>query len=188
MRIGFDSDGVLYRFTKAYHSWMNLNHGMSLDLEVEAQTWDWFLDWQTVEQFKQAMDESVDAGHLFWQGELYESEIPQLIADLQAKGHTVHLVTHRFSGKAKCPKAATEHFYASQGIEFDSITYSRDKTVVDVDVFIEDNIANYDALEVAGIKAYLINRPYNQENDDRRRVNSVKEFVNEVLNSCVSAC
>lgn len=181
MIIGFDSDGVLYRFTKAYHSWMNLNNGMSLDLEVEAQTWDWFLDWQSVEQFKQAMDESVDAGYLFWQGELYEPEIPSFIADLQAKGHSVHLVTHRFSGKTKCAKAATEHFYDSVGIRFDSITYSRDKTVVDVDVFIEDNVANYDALDAAGVEVYLVNRPYNQENDSRRRVDSVKQFIELIL-------
>lgn len=181
MRIGWDSDGVLYRFTKAYHSWMNLNHGMSLDLEVEAQTWNWFLDWQSVDEFKACMDASVDAGYLFWQGELYEPEIPQLIVDLKAQGHTNHLVTYRFSGKNSCPKAATEHFYASQGIEFDSITYSKDKTVVDVDIFLEDNLLNYDALEAAGVKVYLVNRPYNLENDTRRRVDSVKEFVNLIL-------
>ena len=188
MRIGWDSDGVLYRFTKAYHSWMNLNHGMSLDLEAEAQTWNWFTEWsQTVEEFKQAMDESVDAGHLFWQGELYEPETPQLLAQLKALGHSNHLVTYRFSGKTRCAKAATEYFYASQGIEFDSITYSKDKTVVDVDFFLEDNLANYDVLDAAGVKVYLVNRPYNQENDSRRRVDSVKEYVNEVLNSYVSA-
>lgn len=181
MRIGWDSDGVLYRFTKAYHLWINATLGMSLDVESEAHTWDWFLEWQTVEDFMRCMDESVDAGHLFWTGELYEPEIPQLIKELSNAGHTNHLVTHRFSGKTACSKQATESFYRNQGIEFDSITYSKDKTVVPVDVFIEDNLNNYDALEAAGIKAYLINRPYNVQKDSRRRVSSIKEFVSKVL-------
>lgn len=181
-KVGWDSDGVLYRFTKAYHLWMNTSQGMSLDLEVEAQTWDWFEDFgQTTEQFLEAMHNSVDAGQLFWEGELYEATIPQNIADLTAAGHENHLVTHRFSGKIKCSKQATEHFYASKGIKFDSITYSKDKTVVPVDVFLEDNLANYDALEVAGITSYLINRPYNLQNDTRRRVKTVDEFTKIVL-------
>lgn len=182
MIIGWDSDGVLYKFTKAYHSWMNTNHGMSLDLNVEAQTWDWFLEWgQSVEEFKETMDESVDAGHLFWTGELYEPQIAQNIRDLKAAGHENHLVTYRFSGVSKCAKQATESFYAAQGIEFDSITYSKDKSVIKSDVFLEDNLVNYDALEAAGVTSYLINRPYNLLDDNRRRVNSVQEFTDMIL-------
>jgi hypothetical protein len=182
MIIGWDSDGVFYRFTKAYHSWMNLRHGMSLNLEEEAQTWDWFEGFgQSVEEFKKAMDESVDAGHLFWTGELYEPQIAKNLHDLKAAGHENHLVTHRFSGVSKCAKQATEHFYAAQGIEFDSINYSKDKSIIKTDVFLEDNLVNYDVLEAAGITSYLINRPYNLLDDDRRRVNSVQEFTDLIL-------
>lgn len=182
MKIGWDSDGVLYRLTKAYHLWMNQEHGMDLDPEMEAEDWDWFLNFgQTVEQFLETMDNAVDAGHLFWTGELYEPTIVQNIADLKAAGHTNHLVTHRFSGKVKCSRQATEHFYASVGIQFDSIQYSRDKSIAGTDIFIEDNLSNYDALEQAGILVYLINRPYNLENDARRRVNSVDEFTKLIL-------
>lgn len=180
-KIGWDSDGVLYRFTKAYHSWMNLSHGMTLDVESEVDSWDWFLEWQSLDDFKNCMDDAVDAGYLFWQGELFDPDIPQYLATLKSAGHENHLVTHRFSGKQKCSKAATEHFYASHGIVFDSITYTRDKASVKTDVFIEDNLDNYDALEQAGIKAYLVNRPYNMRNDNRRRVESVKQFVDTLL-------
>jgi len=182
MRIGWDSDGVLYRFTKAYHLWENSKYGLSLDPEEEAQTWDWFLGWgRTVEDFKENMHEAVDAGHLFWQGDLYEPQIAQNIADLKAAGHTNHLVTYRFSGRTKCSREATEHFYEFQGIYFDSIHYAKDKAVAQTDVFIEDNLANYDALEASGVTSYLINRPYNLLNDSRRRVNSVDEFTKLIL-------
>ena len=179
--VGWDSDGVIYRFTKAYHLWMNLDQGLNLDPEVEAESWTWFENWQTKQQFLDCMDNAVDAGQLFWQGELYEPQIPQNIAALSAAGHQNHLVTHRFSGKTSCSRAATEHFYRTQGIIFDSISYSRDKTVVKTDVFLEDNIDNYDDLEAAGIKSYLVNRPYNLRNDNRRRVNSVQEFTEMIL-------
>jgi FMN phosphatase YigB (HAD superfamily) len=182
MRIGWDFDGVLYRFTKAYHSWMNERHGMDLDVEVEALTWDWFEEWQTIEEFLQCMDDAVDAKHLFWTGELYEPEIPEYLHKLKAAGHTNHLVTHRFSGVLECPQAATRHFVEENGLVFDSVQFSKDKTVGQTDVFIEDNLNNYDALEAAGIKPFLINRPYNQvDGDNRRRVNSVREFTDLIL-------
>lgn len=181
MKIGWDSDGVLYNFTKAYHTWMNVSRGMTIDVDSQPATWNWFLEWQTIEQFKICMDEAVDAGQLFWQGELYEPEIPAIIAQLKAEGHENHLITHRFSGVTSCSKLATAHFYAENGVKFDSITYSKDKTVVKVDVFIEDNLDNYDALEAAGVESWLINRPYNLRKDNRRRVNSVKEFAEMFL-------
>lgn len=181
MKIGWDSDGVLYRFTKAYHTWMNEAYGFNLDLESEAQTWDWFREWQSVEDFVRCMDESVDAGYLFWQGELYEPEIPALIAELKVAGHENYLITNRFSGKTKCSQEATRYFYEQQGIEFDDIVFSKDKTVVKMDVFIEDHIKNYDSLDAAGVEVYLINRPYNQCDDSRRRVDSVKQFVSLIV-------
>lgn len=181
MRVGFDVDGVIYRFTKAYHLWMNSSLGLSLDPEVEAQTWNWFTEWQTVEEFMLCMHDSVDAGHLFWQGELYEPQIAQNLTDLHAAGHTIHVVTHRFSGIQRSAEDATKHFFSENGLYFDTITFAKDKTCVETDVFIEDNIHNYDALERAGVQSYLVNRPYNLQKDSRRRVNSVNEFTKLVL-------
>jgi FMN phosphatase YigB (HAD superfamily) len=181
MRIGFDADNVIYKFTKSYHLWMNYSKGMSLDPEVEAQTWDWFEDWQTVDEFLKCMDEAVDAKHLFWTGDIYEPGIAQNLHDLRAAGHTIHVVTHRFSGKTACVQEATRHWFESKGLIYDTLDFSGDKTSVKTDVFIEDNLKNYDALDAVGVKSYLINRPYNLQNDYRRRVNTVNEFTNMIL-------
>jgi 5'(3')-deoxyribonucleotidase len=178
--VGFDLDGVLYRFTKAYHLWMNQS-GMSLDPDVEAHSWSWFEDWQTREEFLEEMDKSVDAGHLFWSGELYEPQIKQNIRDLKAAGYKVIAITNRFSGKTRCSKQATAFWTAENELEFHQIVYAADKTVVPTDYFIEDNIKNYDALDAAGTLVYLVNRPYNAENDSRRRVNSVDDFTRIIL-------
>lgn len=183
MRIGWDFDGVWYRFTKAHRLWINNRYGMNLDPEVEVNTWNYFLDWgHSVEQFLQDLNDAVDAKHLFWTGELYEPGAVGVLDQLKAAGHTNHLVTHRFSGVLECPQAATRHFLKVNGLNFDSVQFSKDKVIGQTDVFKEDNLENYDALEKAGITAYLINRPYNQvEGDNRKRVNSIAEYANLIL-------
>jgi uncharacterized HAD superfamily protein len=181
MRIGFDIDGVIYNFTKAYHQWLNQYRGMSLSLDTEAHSWDWFLDWETRAQFGQNLHDSVDDGFMYWQGDLYEPTIKQNLLDLRATGHTIHLITARTYGVSKCPEAATRHFFNENGLVYDTLTISKDKTAVKTDVFIEDNLKNYDLLEAAGIASYLVNRPYNLQNDTRRRVNSVDEFTRLIL-------
>ena len=181
MRIGFDVDGVFYKFTKTYHQWLNQSQGMNLSLEDEALTWDWFLEWETKEQFCQNLHDSVDAGFMYWQGELYEATIKQNLLDLRAAGHTIHIVTARTFGLSKCPEKATRHFFKENDLVYDTLTISKDKTAIKTDLFIEDNLTNYDLLEAAGVTSYLVNRPYNLQNDTRRRVNSVDEFTRLIL-------
>lgn len=181
MRIGLDIDGVFYRFTRAYHLWLNESKGMSLSLDDEAQTWDWFLDWETVEQFQQNLHDSVDSGHMYWSGELYEPTMSQNLYDLRAEGHTIHFVTARTFGKTSCPEAATRHWLEENNLIYDTLTISKDKTAVKTDVFLEDNLKNYDALEAVGVKSYLVNRPYNLQKDYRRRVTTVDEFTKLIL-------
>jgi 5'(3')-deoxyribonucleotidase len=189
MRIGLDVDFVLYNFTNAYNTWMNKAYGMSLNVVDESPKWDHFEDWgYTYEQFSRTMDESVDDRYLFWQGELYEPQIPQNLHDLRAAGHTIHIVTHRFSGKSSCAKEATRHWFDEKGLIYDTLTFAKDKTVVKTDVFLEDNLDNYDLLEAAGVRSYLVNRPYNLQRDNRRRVNSVDEFSKLILeDTCYSS-
>ncbi|KAI4217860.1 MAG: hypothetical protein L6R40_008818, partial [Gallowayella cf. fulva] len=67
-----------------------LVQGMSLDPEEEAQTWDWFTQWETVEEFRMNLHDSVDAKQIYWLGELYEPQIKQNLLDLRAAGHTIH--------------------------------------------------------------------------------------------------
>lgn len=181
MRIGFDVDGVLYNFTKAYHLWLNQSKGMSLDIDVEAQTWDWFTEWETKEEFVQNLHDSVDAGFMYWQGELYEPTIRQNLLDLRAAGHTVHVVTARTFGVLRCSREATEFFFKENDLVYDELLISNNKAEIHTDLFIEDNLFNYDVLDAAGVTSYLLNRPYNVEIDNRRRVDSVDQFTQLIL-------
>lgn len=180
--IGFDVDEVIYKFTKAYHLWLNQSQGMALDPDMEASSWDWFLEWETREQFSQNLHDSVDAGHMYWTGELYEPTIRQNLLDLRAAGHTVHIVTARTFGKSGAGLAATQHFFHVNGLTYDTMTVSKDKACIRTDFFLEDNLKNYDALDAVGVTSFLVNRPYNQvPGDSRRRVDSVDEFTRYIL-------
>lgn len=181
MRIGFDVDGVIYRFTKAYHLWLNANRGMSLDPDVEAQTWDWFKEWESYDEFCMNLHEGVDSGELYWRGELYEPQIAQNLRDLRSAGHTIHVVTARLFGITACSKEATAHFFEENDLVFDTLTIAKDKRFVYTDVFLEDNLRNYFDLESIGTTSYLVDRPYNQSVNAPRRVNSVDEFTKLIL-------
>jgi uncharacterized HAD superfamily protein len=181
VKIGFDVDGVIYRMTQAYHLWLNQSYGMSLDPEQEAQTWNWFDQWETAEQFYANLHAGVDAGVLFWEGELYEPQIPLNFRELKAAGHTIHIVTARFSGLVKSSEEATRHFFQAKDLIYDTLTIAKDKTSVPTDIFLEDNFKNYQALEAAGTVSYLVNRPYNMHDDASRRVDTVDEFTGLIL-------
>lgn len=182
MRIGIDLDGVVYNFTRAFTQHVgqckpNLQSG---DPYVEAPTWDWFTNWpMSRDEFILEMECAVNRRELFWEGDLYESGIPTYIKRLRRAGHTVHVVTHRFSGRAS---DATWYWLHSKGIWFDSIDFARDKTSVPTDVFIEDNIDNYNALEAKGVKAFLVTRTYNEQHEVKNRVASFGEFTERILN------
>jgi hypothetical protein len=67
------------------------------------------------------------------------------------------------------------------GIPVTSLTFSRDKTVVPVDAFIEDRPENFQDLLDAGVDSYLVDRPWNQDFDfdPARRVKSVAEYIDK---------
>jgi uncharacterized HAD superfamily protein len=183
MRIGLDVDGVLYHFTHAYNTKLqSLGHEFD-DLFVEPDTWDYFTKYgYTTEEFLAHLDEMVDNKQLFWQGELYEEDIPEWIDKLRDEGHTIHFVTNRFSGKSECAEEATRHFFDSRGIHYDTLTFSSDKTVVETDVFLEDNLKNFEKIWAANRVCYLVNRPYNQTGEDEAfRVDTFSEFARMFL-------
>ena len=60
---------------------------------------------------------------------------PSALRALKTLGHGVHVVTDRAVGH--CSPANTEAWLAEHHLPYDSITYTRDKTVVRTEVFID---------------------------------------------------
>jgi len=101
-------------------------------------------------------------------------------------GHGIHFVTARgFFQQGDLIREHTKIWLDILGIAYDSLTFTQDKgeAAVDLalDVFIDDHIRNYDKVEEAGVNAYLVDRPWNQPPDHRRRVSGLDEFARRVL-------
>ncbi len=178
-RVGFDLDGVVYDF-RAAHSAFEVGRGnMECALDKAADHWDYFEGWgQSLDDWLKSYAEGVDAGQILWLGDPIPGAV-EVSRRLREAGHTIHIVTDRSIGKE--PQRATETWLRSVGFQYDTLDYSKDKTVVPTDVFIEDRLENADALNAAGTLCYLINRPWNEQpNDWRHRVDSHDEFFDRV--------
>ena len=179
MRVGFDLDGVWYDFRKA-HSDFEVGRGNThCTLDACDPGWDYFAGWgMDFDAWMKSYTEGVDSGALLRDGDPMPGAVwsSRRLAEL---GHTVHIVTDRSVGtELGASSRATAAWLAEHGFVFHSLTFSADKTVVPVDVFIEDRLKNADALNAAGTPCYLINRSWNgPADDDRLRVDTLAGFV-----------
>ena len=101
----------------------------------------------------------------------------------------LHLVTARGFGKepqASKIRACTPVWIEEYGIAHDTLTFAKDKVAsqdelgVRFDYAIDDGVHNYEALDAAGVKVYLLTRPHNASHPGRR-VESIDEFVDIIL-------
>jgi hypothetical protein len=140
----------------------------------------------TKEEWWQALGWATHSGDLY-RGEPYPGAV-QALWRLEAAGHHINLVTARGTHELIAPAtrlsihAQTRAWLHEHHIPYDTLTFSKDKTVVPADFSVDDNIGNYDALEAAGHYPYLVNRPWNiDDGDRRRRVDSLAEFASQII-------
>jgi len=62
----------------------------------------------------------------------------------------------------------------------------KDKTLVDVDVFVEDSAKNVQELAAAGVLTFMVSRPHNASTDYSLRVKSLSEFTDIILSEGVT--
>lgn len=189
MIIGYDFDGVGYVFGGAVR-----NHLMSQGIVVPPATdefctnWDFYQFWgMTREEFEDHCDAGVDAGIIFGPGEgLTRPNFFESIRMAKSLGHKVVGITHRYQGSPFVAQRNTYRWLEPVLDLFDDVVFSKDKTIVKTDMFVEDNRDNYDRLIEAGVDAYLINRPWNGPYDDHRnRITDVSDYTAAVVGRSV---
>lgn len=170
MRVGVDLDGVCYDFVDS------VRRHLDRPELPDADCWDFFKhQWgMTTADFLACCAEGVDAGVIFRTGEPLPETAWALHA-LKGMGHTIHIVTNRNFGKRSVQNTAD--WLADHDLPYHTLTFAADKTTVPVDVFIEDNVENYQALDADGVAAFLMDRPWNRHLDTARRVWSLTDFV-----------
>lgn len=180
MRVGVDLDGVVVNFVDALRSSWGLDPTEFLD-PFKWEIWEcWGM---TKENFVRWSDESYET-HLFYKAEPYPGAV-EALHELHELGHSVHIVTARHHPVGRRDTVA---WLEDHGVHYDSLTFSDDKTCVPVDVFVEDNLPNAEACAKAGVKSFLMDRPWNQADTEVPRVITMFDFVQEVQHVQAQDC
>ncbi len=185
-KVGIDLDGVLYDFHIAFLRYLTTSGNDSrYNIKKSFNDWSFFTKWgMSNGEFAEHCNNGVDAGIIF-RGPA-RKRAGSAIRRIKRAGHEIHIVTDRSWGSSPLnSQHATLDWLAEHQIPYDSITFSPDKTVVPTDFFVEDKLENYDALDKAGTRVYLISRPWNKRDDNRRRISGITEFANIVTGRIV---
>lgn len=173
LRIGIDLDGPVYDFVGDTAEVVAAHQGVDPATLPPASIWDFFKDWGlSASEFWEIVDVGIVDGRVWRHGKPIAGSV-EAIRELHEAGHTIHIVTSRRSGS----EGSTIQWLAEVGIEYDSLTFSVDKTIVHTDVFIDDYDKNLDALAAAGIVAVRYDAPYNDHATQHQEVRSWPEFV-----------
>jgi len=189
LKVGVDLDGVCYDFADSLREYL-VRHGLAEKYSIipgEPDKWHFYHDWgMTTEEFVKHCNDGVDARIVFGWGQPRDLA-PSALSFIRSFGHTVHIITDRqFGFTPEVSQEVTKFWLDGYGVEYDTLTFSADKTCVETDVFVEDKLENYDALIAAGVDCYLIDRPWNQDpGDNRKRIKSIQEFATIVANMSV---
>lgn len=186
MRVGWDLDGVEHAFERGmFETIDHLGLADRYDYKTAFPTgepccWTWYTHLgMNLDEFLEVAHAGADLGFVFRGHPIGD---PTQMRRVRDAGHTVHIITDRsFGTTPEVSQEATRRFLEDFGYQYDSLTFSRDKTIVPVDAMIDDRIENYDALDAEGVEVYLLDRPWNQSDIVRRRVYSTKEFVDIIL-------
>jgi hypothetical protein len=178
MRIGIDIDDVLY-------PWYDTAHQLCVEAGitngVTPCTWAPYEDYGCTDQeWYRVLSAGAQTGALY-DAEPISGTVEQLCR-LRDAGHTVHLVTARGSLRhGPRIQMLTIQWLHQHGVPHDSLTFAKDKRAVITDVFLDDAHHNYDQLD-GYTEVWLLDVQHNgAHREGRRRVGSVKEFVDMVL-------
>jgi hypothetical protein len=181
MRVGVDIDDVLYPLYDGMH---RASEVAGITNGVTPTSWDPYKDYGcTLEDWIGALSAPTLDGTLY-QGDPYPGAV-EALERIKAAGHTIHLVTARgLLQHGEFIKAHTYRWVAEHLAHVvDSLTFSKDKTVVPVATFLDDNVGNYQRLVEHGVPAYLLDQPWNKDAGDDTvfRVGSVDEFADLII-------
>lgn len=184
MRVGADSDGCIDTFGDGVHETL-IETGQG-HLWKSGPTpksyWNFYEDWGwSFAQFKELVDYGVDRGIIFsghWRPGAIEA-----MGRIVSMGHELIIITDRSWGTDPMnSQRNTIEAFQRAGIEYDELHFTADKTVVDVDVMVEDRLENYDSLILKGTPTFLINRSWNEVEggDGRNRINDISEYADAI--------
>lgn len=178
LHVGFDADGVLQSFHAGCNAFLKAEGHVGI--KAEQNQWDFFDEWPdwTKSDFWKFVKRGVAAGIIFntppFRGAV------GAVNSVKEAGHKVHIITARGWGDGLAEQVS-ERWFNTCGFQYDSLTFSFDKTIVWTDMYVDDKPENIDSLLKVGTDAYLLSRPWNRDYTGYKRVRSVGEYCRKVL-------
>ena len=121
----------------------------------------------------------------------------EYIEKLKNDGHTIVIITGRDNGEYKDPYTMTKKWLKEKGIVYDKLIFTNgykngkqgkaEKCLEnDIDVMIDDSKRMCKDIKDNGIRALLMDTPYNRDTNEFERVNSWKEIYNKLSNKKIN--
>lgn len=179
-----DIDEPLYPFIETAHA-VSIAAGLCPEGTPVPTAWDPYDGYGcTAEQWWEALAAATHTGVLY-RADPQPGAVDALWR-LEAAGHFIHLVTARGTNpslgdaQSELIKYRTREWLRRHFVPFDTLTFSKDKTVVPADVAIDDHPRNCHDLHNAGVDTYILDMPYNRDYP-AKRVPSMAAFANLIL-------
>lgn len=172
----WDNDGVMSSWVENYYPWLCAQEGWT---PTEWRIWHHYRNHGMEDAaFVARLNQYAEEGG-FAEQEILPG-VRRAVQRIKECGHSQHLVTDR----PAIAEADTAWWLAEYCPEIDSLTISRDKTIFKTFgpptyFAIDDRVENVQAQRTAGIFAYLLTKPWN-EDSDLPRVATVEEFADIV--------
>ena len=186
MILGIDLDGCAYPFVKNFLQYCK-DSGIEVPEDYQPTHWNFYEDLGlNLDQFKGTIEAGIADRQMFVNDKHTHLDFPEpgftsVMVKLRARGHHMHVVTHR---NAKGAARQTLDWFERYGVPTDAVHFVRDKSVVRVDLMIEDSPGNFYDLVNSGIPTVLMDQPWNQ-NVNATRVNDWHDYL-ELVNSIES--
>lgn len=149
MRLGIDIDECIYPFVRAWRAYAGV-------YERDAEDWDFFhLDGYSLQEYLTVYERGVNNRIILAFGDPVPDSV-EVLRRLKEKGHTIHLATDRFVGDYA--QHNTAYWLRTNNVPYDTLTFTKDKTILAVDIFLDDKPDNVRAVLDSGTPAYLLNR------------------------------
>jgi 5'(3')-deoxyribonucleotidase len=182
MRIGVDVDEVLYPLIPNLAAWMSHATGRPIEEFPVPTDWDFSKEWDL--PYDAAMGlfhEAVDAEAVWRYGAPCKGAQFAMYSLMKA-GHTIHLVTDRnvIGTRGKAIQSTAAWLY-EEDIPYTSISFVTDKSLLDVDLFVDDRPVNVESMTAKGIESWLVNAAHNMDYEWDKRVTGIDAFAQMVL-------
>jgi 5'(3')-deoxyribonucleotidase len=185
IRLGLDLDGVIYNFVDEFRTLYSQKMGIDIDTLKVQDSWEFYKDWgMTDEDYYTYLGLAAIHGEVFCDGDIYPNARDSILK-LKEMGFEIVIITARQLSNnpdhMKIIEDNTLQWLYNNNIAFDELVIDNDKSRHNLDILIDDNLNNVEALLITGASAYVFDQPWNRKGMDFPRVMGWYDLVSTML-------